>query len=1678
MLLWFLLSLIESLKRSESREPTHIVRDSPVAHWRVETKRVRKVSVRMSAGASGGKSNRYKIRTNTERGSAPVGNSSPGREREGGLQDTRRIKCVTRASTECIQTAKNVHTRRRTLVKSKEEWASTPENQDKICFTSFFSLRFPSTRSDSQRGKVRVATKLRNNDLRRDSDTKVAAVQPEFKKDFLVNTLRASTGTTTEDKDVSKSQNGDLVYSWPNHAEHALSSHGSSDGIQRGLALCAENCTQEQSAGCEQVAEHRVTESKSVKGQSGVNYPLEQNAEGTVSHSNLIPFREDTSSKVDSDCQVCACSPKAIHRNLSLPSFPDSRYDQNPKSDLVNSNAVMFTSTLVSVLAPHWTGRLRRHKRGFSDVGQDTEQNTNLSASAQNEQQQRFPLQQIQGWGEPVSDCSNRLSGSTGFSGSSVEWQNESFSHLSETKKQFSKTSYLRMNRHAVDQTAESGNSLHTSMDSSEVVPRSSMSLQFSNYRRKAQSMDQGVSFPSLRSRPTTSTLLLSSRRLNSRKPTHESLQMEKQLSTSISSLNTPCRSILRISQPQHNLVFPNDPSKETHLTKNRLASPEQLSVTHKLEPSSSKPGEMDSSSKHRYIITGDFDMINRSPPATNDASRERLFSNYTRLHQSDTLKSAQGQRGFDPNFTDNKHLSNSNISEKSAWISQKENANSRFGFSQIPSNLNSERLISNTSMTNTNLTPSTYVQSSSINNMINSNKTSTINSPTSPRTIQSITTSGSFSLTPVPLTPNQHNIQNSCGSDALSSSPVNSVRMRTFTESLSISPRKDSTVEGTSQSQYWPVYLNAKKQSDESNQSTLDQPSPLSPSEFKPRKVCTPSIYKYLRETSPPKSTQTSPALSSPNPQISPLKQMQEEDQNSRNLCFTFDLSTAESHDPLSKPDSSSPQSVPDDSGRRSGPRLSKSPYSTLISTRAAVNILSSPPVTHQHSRSLSYSSSPVDDKSPEIGKKSYTSVLRDRLSQRKSLVMEPVGSIDLQVISKTVSFCQDGISKSSTDAKFSDCQTNTLIPDTTHPKQTDSVIKNIPHEGLNSIFLSQSDKRSTCTNDRLNSKELSSPQVTSLVGEVPQKEEEPEILQRNGTFEASQGPNLKRSLFALRSKKDNVLTSSAEGLAVKKGEMTGPKTIKKVDQFLNHLRQRFGGKISDDSDTTNKRKTKKEDLKVKSCESVMKENQSNDLTFTRESKPEELLDSKAFERTRKLDQTDSHAIRAQNKSEEFLNNKALETSRQLDLMVDLAVKRQTKSAEPLDSKAFDRTRNLDNLDDGTVRTQNKSEEILDIRGLEKSGKLDQSDDVTVRRKTKNEWFIDSMTSETKRKEQRLSESLSPKTPQTSPRSPNTQVSYIIDLCDSSTPTLSFSHKKTNNSPNLDDHKRLIEESKNRHLGRPLSPNWPKPDNISRYATLPPGKRSRLVTSPTPSPFECFSEDEQNDNVFFSSVLPKRNHSSHGENENVDQPDNSLKTGTQNSTGGILSSPIREVDIKYGLHRGRSVSVSSVVSGRPSGPGRISTGSRQSSVSDLSSLDSFVSKSQHSSINSSLSSPENDFTTSTGHMPYKGPTGRGPSEGRLRSPDNQEASSFSWDMESDPTPPHSPLQTRRISQISSPSSATCRSPPESLSPRGLLPSRNYKSTLSVFEESDSETTTDGEYYLNSDDDNEKETEL
>uniref|UniRef100_A0A1A7YYK0 Uncharacterized protein n=1 Tax=Iconisemion striatum TaxID=60296 RepID=A0A1A7YYK0_9TELE len=304
------------------------------------------------------------------------------------------------------------------------------------------------------------------------------------------------------------------------------------------------------------------------------------------------------------------------------------------------------------------------------------------------------------------------------------------------------------------------------------------------------------------------------------------------------------------------------------------------------------------------------------------------------------------------------------------------------------------------------------------------------------------------------------------------------------------------------------------------------------------------------------------------------------------------------------------------------------------------------------------------------------------------------------------------------------------------------------------------------------------------------------------------------------------------------------------------------------------------------------------------------------------------------------------------------------------------------------------------------------------------------------------------------------------------------------------------------------------------------PSPRSPFSPFSSISPLSPFPSPDGADDVFYSPKLQRRRESS-----SPCEPRERISLGSSRrsraSTGPPSISPVQDkecvassyADLKYGIEPGRSFSVSSVLSGRSSRPGRISTGSRFMSVGDLS--------------QSTLSCPGNDKQLCQGSLPpdwtgdfhyqptndcrmsdFFGDTSNTRSRSLPRSwtrlmtswssgvPPSQSVTAsaskpallrsptintchFAWDTEGPPTPPLTPPLspvTRRMSKppsLSSSSSSPTFSPVQQPS-RRHLPSRKYVSSLSTFDESDSgsDTTTDDEYYLESDDDGGKETEL
>ncbi|XP_077410924.1 uncharacterized protein LOC144040531 [Vanacampus margaritifer] len=300
-------------------------------------------------------------------------------------------------------------------------------------------------------------------------------------------------------------------------------------------------------------------------------------------------------------------------------------------------------------------------------------------------------------------------------------------------------------------------------------------------------------------------------------------------------------------------------------------------------------------------------------------------------------------------------------------------------------------------------------------------------------------------------------------------------------------------------------------------------------------------------------------------------------------------------------------------------------------------------------------------------------------------------------------------------------------------------------------------------------------------------------------------------------------------------------------------------------------------------------------------------------------------------------------------------------------------------------------------------------------------------------------------------------------------------------------------------------------------------GKSTSSSKSPF-SPFSSFSPhspfsspDVADDNVFYSPKIQRRRETSSPcepvEGISLVGPRRSRASTGPPSTGPIQDEASCYADLKYGIEPGRSVSVSSVLSSRPSRPGRISTGPRFMSVDDLSESDPTYGRAdedfnqwlERNCNHRPISQMQSDFPSDGGKMrsrslprsltrrlaqwssgvsvcpPADATASMSP---HLWNP-KRNTCHFDWETVSPPTPPPTPPlspQARRMSKPLSPNvPSPTGEPVDSQSPRLHLPTRGYVSNLSAFEEStdsSSDTTTDDEYYLEKSDDEEKETEL
>ncbi|XP_050954132.1 uncharacterized protein zmp:0000000991 [Labeo rohita] len=1436
----------------------------------------------------------------------------------------------------------------------------------------------------------------------------------------------------------------------------------------------------------------------------------------------------------------------------------------------------MLSSALASVLAPPWTGRLRRPKQGGSEVQhepQDSGQNFNPSTLFRQDRQQPFlPSQRRPFEHMLANDNDMHLAG-----GTSPDWQKEN-SSPNITPTIYQKRPIIKSSSVGMYNTTDLP---PTSLDARR-LPNSS----HSGYRI-SKTGDEHEPYKSLSSKPTTSSLLLSLRRSNLRSSSDEPTQSQTQMNRSVRSLTLPSRVALK--HPSFaNSVTPNDQ------TSDGPARTEEIPVS-------------------QYPFSPRIK--NRVP------LRASLFLNNP---ETEISKRPEAEEERFPHSTTKTSQVGVPRAQESAYLvllrkySSTENLNP---VDQYTGN--------NTSLTKQQVTPVATISSKDSSNFIVQQSGFTVQKLKS-QSVQNIITSSSSGTS-------------------------------TFTDRINYSPRKDSSVDGSPRNRR-QMYLDSKKYS-QSSQSSMGLSNPLSPS--RPlRSVRVPSIYSYLRDSTPSFHSQRG-ETSPPKQDVTPQSY-----QKTLPSRFSFDFNpVVPQAQPLQRSFSAHvapAHSLPPDFGRRSAPRLSTSPYTSLISSRPMLNNTlqeqSSPPVSKTNIQSTSYDivTTPADfvkgDPSPSPS--TYSNII----GRSKEQLASPNREQRTRVQAYTSALdnhkpAQPCLLQTAPDASFvMESRSANISP---HPRQPDTGSNNFSHQEHDGLMERQLDKDIAYPKHRLSEKDkYLLPDKLTVESETPlTAEKETPAVHMHERLQETQSSNSKKGLFSSLVKRDKEAVFSSASLPDKevvssqyfktKRHMPVLKTNSRIDQVLNRLKLTFGVKRSDSSLDTQPKKSKSPTQQLSDTETIERP-KTEEKTYS-ESHPEPLNSSLATDKTL----FSSLSLLTPKKSEITLNMDGQNKSKaeanysgctreapNSSLTIDKASFASCGSSSPLTSKRSEKSLNMDwqnrstteqkgsgstweapnsslatdkpsfgssspltlkrsgnilNMDwqsrstteqkgsgstweapNSSLTTDKEffasygSSSPLTLKRLEKSLNMDwqnrstteqkgsgstweaptsslasdkpsfgssspltlkrsgnilnmdwQSRSTTEQKGSGSTWEApkSSLTTDKasfeslsplplKRSENNLNmdwhnrstniqmdsgctweppnpslttdkasfasfESLSPLPLKRSENTLNmdwhnrSTTEQMGSGCTWEPPNSSLTtdkasfasfgslsplalKKSSENKLNVDQQKRHSDENGNRSHGRSLSPHMRKAQSMSRSATLPHYRKSG-----PPSPFYLFdfdSEDIQNDNVFYSPMSKKTN--SLCESDDFSPLSATKIPMQQNLVRSGLS--LSCADLKYGLHNGRSFSVSSVVSSRPSGPGRIST----SSISDLSSLDDFVPKGSYTAVDSPMSSSLSPIYNDTGEQ------------------SQPEYTDDHLDLDdADPTPPPSPTMSsspRRISQapsVSSPMWAT----PESLSPRGILPSRT---SLTVFEESDSDTTTDDEYYLDNGGEDAVETEL
>ncbi|XP_048030619.1 uncharacterized protein zmp:0000000991 isoform X2 [Megalobrama amblycephala] len=1516
------------------------------------------------------------------------------------------------------KSTKNLQIKQIILLRSKKDSSRTSEEQTKSArFTSTISISLPNRRhkKDTTEEKTLQGTTNLNNTLEVVKNT--ANQHNTELRDVFSPTEKCgkSTGELFKDEDGPKATfDGDSFTTLHQHV-HNTPKQGQNTGIQQNIGLYEQTqiIHDSQRHSTQPVCE---VETEVIK-DFGSNDCRENAPTSPQYHSNLTSIGVDSGLKASTDSHLFACHAEVLNQVLSLSSFtaPDSENTSEPEPSLFNPSSAMLTSALASVLAPPWSGRLRRPKQGSNDVEhvpQDCGQNVNTSSLFRQDRQQSLFLPSQRQPSEHILANNNEMLSTAGTGFNSPDWQKENNSPNVTTTVQ-PKRPILKSSSVS---TMYNNTELHpfsTPMDTHQVP--------ISGYRI-SQTEDEYEPFKSLSSKPTTSSLLLSLRRTNLRNSSAESTQTQTPITRSVRSLTMPSRIVLKtqsfaqtVTGEDQTAKYPDTPTRTEEIPVSqfpfspRIKSREPLRTPLFLN----KPETEISKRLEASVARAEEELFPQSTTKTGQIGVKAQQSSYSVL-----LRKYSSTEDINP--VEKSTVKDTNLQN----------------FSITKPKITAHTTISPKDSTNFN------VQQSDFN-------------------VQNIISQSSQNIT----------ARNSSGTS-------------TFTDSLNYSPRKDSSVDEISPASVGQIYLDSKKHS-QSSQSSMDLSSPLSPS--RPlRSVRVPSIYSYLRESSPAVST---PFPSTPSPHIQrpetlPPKQdggiTLQGDQKTFPSRFSFDNPFVPEVQALQRSSYGSSthiapaQSLPPDFGRGSAPRLSTSPYSSLISSRPALNNtsqgLSSPPASKTHSRSTSYDivTTQADHikGDPSSSLSTYTRITRRSKEQLASPNREQRTAV--QAYTSTLDNhrpAQPCLSQTSPDASFvMESQSAKINP---HPRQPNTGSNNFPcqeHDGLTAL---QDDKGNAYPKQRLSEKEkyLLHNKLT-VKSETPlTAEKETTAVHNHERLQEMQSRNSKKGLFASRVKKDNAFSSAS----LPDKEVVSPqylktkrhspefKTSSRIDQILNRLKLTFGVKRSDSTLDT--------------------------ITKKYKSPTQQLSDTETFEKSKTEEKTYSGSQRE-------LSNSAL--------TIDKA---SFCSLPPLTLKKSENTLNMDSQSSSTTEQKSSgctweapnsnlitdkadfasfgSLSPLTLKKSENILNMDWQNRSTTEQKTSGcTWEVPNSHLTTDKTYFASFGSLSPLTLKKSENTLNmdwqnrSTTEQKTSRCTWEAPNSNLTTDKTyfasfrslsplnlkKSSENVGQLKRHSDETGKWSYSRSSSPHRLKAQSMIRSATLPHYKKSPVGP---PSPFYLFdfdSEDIQNDNVFYSPVSKKTN--SLCESEDFSLLSSTKRAAQQNLVRSRLSSSC--ADLKYGLHNGRSYSVSSVVSSRPSGPGRIST----SSISDLSSLDDFAPKENYTfdSPVSSNYSPSYDPKSVCDKQSQSGYT-----DNLL---DNDDA---------DPTPPPSPTLSsspRRISQAPAMSSLM-RTTSENLSPpRGILPSRSYTTSLTVFEESGSDTTTDDEYYVDNGDEDEVETEL